>query len=64
MTYKIHEEIKEDLRQAGRTMTELSMALGINYDSLNHYLNGRRELPGEMETKINETIAEWKDVQA
>lgn len=60
--YKVHDEVKDSLRKSSHTMTELSIALEINYDQLNHYLNGRRQIPEDVQDKMNKILATWDNV--
>jgi len=62
MTYEVREDVKGALYNLGKKISDLSRALKVNYDTLSAYLNGRREMPLEIQEKINEQISEWADV--
>lgn len=61
MIYKRHDDIKIAVRKAGKTLTDLSCTLDMNYDSLLHVLNGRRGMKKELNEKIKSIIAKWMD---
>lgn len=52
---------KERMKGVGKNMRDLSMATGIAYSTMNHYLNGFSSMGNEAMTKINEKLTEWED---
>ena len=59
--YEIREDIKGIIKTLGKKMSDLSRELKINYDTLNAYINGRREMPAGVAEKINTIITTWSD---
>jgi plasmid maintenance system antidote protein VapI len=60
--YEVRDDVKGVLNTLGKKMTDLSRELQINYDTLNAYLNGRREMPSEISERIEKVITKWADV--
>ncbi len=60
MTLEVRDDIKFIVRRLGKSLSDLSRTLDMNYDSLNHYLNGRRKMKPELAEKIEKVLSEWE----
>ncbi len=60
---KIRTDIKEIIKSHGKKAADLSRDMNINYDTLNSYLNGRKEIPAKVEEQIFLTLKVWGYVQ-
>jgi transcriptional regulator with XRE-family HTH domain len=49
----IRTDLKQKIKQAGMTAADVSRGIGINYEMLNRYLNGRANMPKSIEDQIN-----------
>lgn len=61
--FKVHSEIKGRLRSVGRTQTDLAIKLQMSYDTLGHFINGRRVMPEKVKIKIGKILESWEHVQ-
>jgi transcriptional regulator with XRE-family HTH domain len=46
------EQLREAIRQSGRTLTELGAASGVGKDRLSRFLRGERDLTGDAISKV------------
>lgn len=57
---QVREDVKKRLRMTGKKGSDLARELGLNYDVLNGYLNGRRAMPQGMDDRINGALSVWE----
>lgn len=50
------EKIKKRIKQKGLKISWIADQLGISQPSLSMYLNGKREMPKDVELKINKIL--------
>jgi len=60
--FRSYTEIKGRLRSVRKTQTDLALKLQISYDTLQHYLSGRRIMPEKVKIKIERIISDWENV--
>lgn len=60
--FSIRTDIQKAVSDSGKCMTDLARELSMNYDSLCHYIKGRRKMSPELNERINEVIGRWNDV--
>lgn len=58
---KIRTDIKDALKESKKSSADLSREIGLNYEILNRYLNGRARMPENVENAISEKLKEWND---
>ena len=58
---EVRDDIKTVVKGLCRNLSDLSRELQMNYDSLNHYLNGRRPMPQDVSEKIMKVLSNWEN---
>lgn len=58
---EIRTDIKQSLKEIGRTLADLCRSSGIHYKRLSGAVNGYWNLKYDEEIKIKSIIAEWLD---
>ena len=59
MAFVIRTDIKNSLKICGKSIADLSRELEIPYQTMDSYLNGRRNIPKGIEARIAKTLEVW-----
>ena len=59
MPFLIRTDIKDRLKLKNKTIADFSRQLEIPYQTMDSYLNGRRNIPDIVENRMNKTLEDW-----
>lgn len=58
---EVRDDLKRRLKDTGKKASDLARELGLNYNILNGYLNGRQKMKVQTNDKINAILSLWEN---